>query len=146
MAVTDVDLGYRVIIDNLCKLDGTVSVGYFSDSGAYKSGITVAEVAAKNEFGTSRIPARPFMRQTIEAHTGDWGDLAEGVERRVADGMSVAQGLELIGNQAKGHMQEMIGTGNFTPNAPSTIARKGSSQPLIDSGNMRERVSFKVEE
>jgi len=33
----------------------------------------------------------------------------------------------------------------FTPNAPSTIARKGSSKPLIDSGDMMKAVAARKE-
>ena len=32
----------------------------------------VAEYAAYNEFGTSRIPARPFMRTTLQEQRGEW--------------------------------------------------------------------------
>ena len=32
----------------------------------------------------------------------------------------------------------------WTPNAPATIARKGSSKPLIDTGNLRASFTFQV--
>lgn len=146
MAVIDKDLGYKVILGRLEHLHGTVKVGYFSDSGKEPNGTTVAEVATYNEYGTGRIPARPFMRQTVDTKQNDWANLAQNIEKRVVGGMGVHQGLELIGVRAKGHMQEMIDKGDFAPNAPATIRRKKSSHPLIDTGLMREKVSFKVEE
>ena len=43
-------------------------------------------------------------------------------------------------------MKATIGRGHFVPNAPNTIKQKGSSQPLIDTGRMRNSVSHKVED
>lgn len=146
MSVIDKDLGYKVILGRLEHLQGTVKVGFFSDSGEEPNGVTVAEVATYNEYGTGRIPARPFMRQTVDAKQGDWANLAQNVEKRVVGGMGIHQGLELIGIKAKGDTQEMIDKGDFAPNAPATIRRKKSSHPLIDTGRMRASVSFKVEE
>ena len=33
-----------------------------------------------------------------------------------------------------------IASGNFTPNAPSTVKKKGRNQPLIDTGRMMNSV------
>lgn len=146
MAVIDKDLGYKVILGRLEHLHGTVEVGYFPDSGEYKDGTTVAEVAAYNEYGTGRIPARPFMRQTVDAKQGDWANLAQNVEKRVVGGMSIHQGLELIAIRAKGHIQEMIDKGDYAPNSPATIRQKKSSHPLIDTSRMRNSVEWKIKE
>ena len=42
----------------------------------------------------------------------------------------------------KGLIQRKIVDGTFEPNAPSTIRKKGSSRPLIDTGRMRQSVNF----
>jgi hypothetical protein len=34
--------------------------------------------------------------------------------------------------------------GDFEPNAPSTIAKKGSSHPLIDTGQEKNSVTWEV--
>ena len=34
---------------------------------------------------------------------------------------------------------------NWAPNAPSTIARKGSDKPLIDTGDLRKSITYVVE-
>ena len=41
----------------------------------------------------------------------------------------------------KGLVQETIKDGNFPANAPSTVKKKGSDKPLIDTGHMRQSVT-----
>lgn len=146
MSVIDKDMGYQTIITNLSRLKGTVKVGIMADAGSEKNGASLVEVAAYNEFGTQHIPARPFVRQTTDNNRGAWGRMAAQLEDRVAHGMSPHQALEILGNKAEGDMKKTIGRGHFAPNAPNTIKQKGSSQPLIDTGRMRNSVSHKVED
>lgn len=144
--VLDKDMGFKVTLARLSSLQGSVKVGIFADAGSSKKVHTsIAEYAAYNEFGTSHIPSRPFMRQTIDKYAKAWGQAAEAAEKRVAGGMSPHQALELIGNIAEGHIKATIGRGSFAPNAANTIKQKGSSQPLIDTGAMRGAVRHEVE-
>jgi hypothetical protein len=146
MSVIDKDMGYQTIITNLSRLEGTVKVGIMADAGSEKDGASLVEVATYNEFGTQHIPARPFVRQTTDNNRRAWGSMAARLEDRVAHGMSPHQALEILGNKAEGDMKATIGRGHFVPNAPNTIKQKGSSQPLIDTGRMRNSVSHKVED
>ena len=41
-------------------------------------------------------------------------------------------------------MQHQMVEGEFVPNAPSTIRKKGSDKPLIDTGQLRQGVSYKI--
>ena len=50
--------------------------------------------------------------------------------------------LKKIGVYLKGVVQKEIVDGDYAPNAESTIKRKKSDRPLIDSGYMRQSVSF----
>lgn len=145
--VLDKDMGFKVTLARLSSLHGSVKVGIFADAASVgKNGHTsIAEYAAYNEFGTSHIPSRPFMRQAIDKYAKAWGQAAEAAEKRVAGGMSPHQALELIGNIAEGHIKQTIGRGSFAPNAANTIKQKGSSQPLIDTGAMRGAVRHEVE-
>ena len=62
--------------------------------------------------------------------------------KRLAQGASAQDILEKIGVFQKGLIQRKIVDGTFEPNAPSTIRKKGSSRPLIDTGRMRQSVNF----
>ena len=107
--------------------------------------VTVTEVAAWNEFGTARSPARPFMRQTLKNSRKEITRHAQSQMKAVLNGKMDAQtALNRIGSYVKGRMQLEIRDGEFTPNAPSTIARKGSSKPLIDTGRMRQHIVYEI--
>nr|DAI17696.1 MAG TPA: virion morphogenesis protein [Caudoviricetes sp.] len=119
-------------------VQGAEAAENYDDSGA-----TVAEVAVWNEFGTSKIPQRPFMQQTAERHD-NWGDETAKTWNAVIDGENPKIGANLIGEKVKGDIQEEIANGEFTPNAPRTIAKKKSARPLIDTGRMRQSITYKV--
>ena len=50
-----------------------------------------------------------------------------------------------LGEMARGDIVESITKLNTPPNSPKTIALKGSSNPLIDTGFLRANVTFKVD-
>ena len=120
-----------------------VRVGFQGDE-KYEDGTSIAEVAAINELGSSDTPERPFMRQSFENHESELQAACDAANRLVSSGGSADQALQQIGVVAKGLVQEEIVNGGFTPNAESTIRKKGSEQPLIDTGTMRQSVNFVV--
>ena len=120
-----------------------VQVGFQGDE-KYEDGTTIAEVAACNELGSSDTPERPFMRQSFENHESELQAACDAANRLVSSGGSADQALQQIGVVAKGLVQEEIVNGGFAPNAESTIRKKGSEQPLIDTGTMRQSVNFVV--
>lgn len=123
--------------------DMEIQVGFQGDQ-KYEDGTSIAQVAAINEFGASDIPERPFMRQSFENHEGELQAVCDAAQRLVSSGGSAEQALQQIGVIAKGLVQDEIVNGGFTPNAESTIKKKGSEQPLIDTGTMRQSVNFVV--
>lgn len=134
------------MVNALRKLSSAeIKIGFLESSGGYEDGTTVAQVAAWNEFGTEHSPSRPFMRQTLkdqrEEITKFARDRAKGV---VTGSMSAQMALNGIGLYVKGRMQAEIRDGEFEPNAPSTVAHKGSSKPLIDTGRMRQSIVYVI--
>lgn len=123
--------------------DMEIQVGFQGDQ-KYEDGTSIAKVAAINEFGASDIPERPFMRQSFENHEGELQAACDAAQRLVSSGGSAEQALQQIGVVAKGLVQDEIVNGGFAPNAESTIKKKGSEQPLIDTGTMRQSVNFVV--
>lgn len=43
-------------------------------------------------------------------------------------------------------IQKEIVNGDFVPNSPETIKRKGSDKPLIDTGRMRQSINYVIQE
>ena len=135
--------GQRILgeLEKLTKLE--VAVGYTADQ-TYNDGTSLAEVAAYNELGSSTTPPRPFIKQTLEDKEDEIDAMKKDASQAVENGMSAENVLKEIGVKVKGIIQEGIVDGDWEPNAPSTIKRKGSSQPLIDTGHMRQSVNYVV--
>ena len=134
--------GRRYFADLQRLAEMEVAVGFQSDGDSYEDGTSVAEVAAYNELGSSSVPARPFMRQSFENHEDNLKAACERVNRTLASGGNLETALDQLGVATKALVQEEIVDGEFSPNAESTIKKKGSDKPLIDTGTMRQSVNY----
>lgn len=104
-----------------------------------------ANFVMKHDVGpySIEIPERPFLRSTFDEKNREWEQKAAQQLGMVAAGRKDATGmLSTIGNTIEGDIKRKIATGPFTPNAPSTVRRKKSSKPLIDSGRMRSSIRY----
>lgn len=138
--------GVGKIVAALQGLDGLEGkVGWF-ESAHYPDGTPVAYVATIHEFGTGRIPARPFMRPAVADHGREWVDLlGQGAKAAINGGPSPAEVLEAVTLAAAGNVAEKIQAVTSPPLAPVTIKRKGHDKPLVDTGQMVQSVTGKVE-
>ncbi len=130
---------------------GTVKVG-FLEGAKYPDGKSVAEVAAHNEYGGTvkkgaeegsyfRLP-RPFFRRMIASKGPEW---PKGIETQLKKNKyDVEKTLEVVGEAVAGQLRESIQKLVSPPLAPSTIARKGFSKPLIDTSHMINSVDKEV--
>lgn len=121
-----------------------VQVGFQAGEAQSEDGTDMVEIAAFNELGSSDTPARPFMRQSFENHEADLQKACVEVNAVLSNGGTAADALNELGVFCKGLVQQEIVDGGFEPNAESTIQKKGSSTPLIDSGTMRQSVNYVV--
>ena len=115
-----------------------VKIGFLSGA-KYPNGQQVAEVALYNEFGTDRIPERPFFRRAISGSRPEMRKIQRKYGREDRN-----KALGLIGAYMQGRVQTSISEFRRPPNAPSTIEAKGSSKPLIDTGTMRTSVAWEI--
>jgi hypothetical protein len=156
MPVIDRDRGMASTLLRLRALHNTrVKVGVLEAAGASDSdpGVTVAQVAAWNEFGVEQnkrlgipgIPERPFIRGGIDDAKPLIYEAVGKLTGLVIDGKMepdvAAKRLGLLGVR---EIQKKLLRGPFVANAPSTIAIKGSSRPLVDTGQLRRSISFAV--
>ncbi len=119
-----------------------VTVGIHEDAGNVEDGsMTQAQNGALQNFGNDKIPPRPWLIPGVQSATQDITDtIASGIEK----GQTLDETLDQIGAFAAGATQQYITDLKTPPNAPSTIAQKGSDNPLIDTGSMRASVTWKV--
>jgi hypothetical protein len=153
--VVDIDLGYDAILAEIEELQrSTLLVGIqeqaktqsqTKNGRTQKAGLSVAEYAAKNEFGTREIPQRSFMRTAFDENLALIEKAVAIQYGKVIDGdISLQAGLGIVGQVIVGLIQRKIRAITFPPNSPATIARKGSSKPLIDFGQMVKSVTYAI--
>lgn len=125
-----------------------IKVGILSGTGEHpkgKHGQTMAEVGWWNEFGTETIPERPFLRTGLrEKITKYRMILNNGMKKILVGSMSSEQVLGILGVAAVADVQMKIIAIQSPPNAPSTVAQKGSSSPLQDTGALRQHISWAI--
>lgn len=117
-----------------------LKVGIF-ESAKYDDGTPVAQVAFWQEFGTAKIPMRPFLRNAIAKNTRKWSD---SVKTAIISSNDSEKALKVLGEIMRGDIVLSLTNLNTPPNAPSTIKQKGSSNPLIDTGLLRSSISWEL--
>lgn len=160
--VRDRDKGMERILNTLRTADRAVVVGIRQgDGGGDKAktvgppgarrsvptgfGPTLAEVAARNEFGDSQVPERSFLRSTFDQHEPDyWSVTSRGIGRVVDGKDSLDTVLKTVGLRIEDDVKGTITTLDTPPNHPDTIEQKGSDNPLIDSGRMRQAIGYEL--
>lgn len=92
------------------------------------------------------VPARPFltnaMRDNRLKYRAGLRSSAAGV---LLGRVTMKTTFDKLGAMAQGDVQASITSLSTPPNSATTIAMKGSSNPLIDTGEMRQAVTWKVE-
>ncbi len=148
--ITDKDYGWKELKKELQKLEKKpfTKVGILEGKGSKlysDSSQKVIDVAVANEFGTAKIPARPFMRKSYDENITQYNRLFKRAYNNIIDGKStVKTSLGKIGLFAENKTKKRLRSGPWTPNAPSTIAKKKSSRPLIDTGQLVNSIVSKT--
>lgn len=138
--------GTAKVLAAIKGLDGLEGKTGWFETAHYPDGTAVAYVATIHEFGTPRIPARPFMRPAVADHGGEWLEaLADGAKASLNGGPSPEAVLEIVTLQAAGNVAEKIAAVTSPPLKPVTVKRKGFAKPLVDTGQMVQSVTGKVE-
>jgi hypothetical protein len=151
------DKGLKSFRDLFGRKTAYLKVGVFGDKGnaqAANGSITVAELAAIHEFGLG-VPERSFLRSYFDANeallTSAIVRLTKSLidqvlkNKKPATVQQQSNVLNKLGLFIVGGIQARISAGEITPPlAESTIARKGSSTPLIDTGQLRSSISHEV--
>lgn len=123
-----------------------VTVGIHEKDGSRDAGgATNADAGFWNEFGTSRIPERSFLRSTFDEGLRVYKDTSKkAAVFAIRTGASFDKALAILGLKVSSDVKETIRSRIDPANAPSTIAKKGSSTPLIDTGQLLNSIDFEV--
>ena len=145
--VKDIDM---TVFDELKRrlggADKVVNVGV-PEGKKEEDGTPVAMVAAVHEYGSPSqgIPERPFLRVAVQKNRIKYVRLNRiNLVKMLRGQATVEQALGQLGEMAKGDVQTEIRSGDFAPLKPATIKRKGSSRPLIDTGQMVQSIQWEL--
>lgn len=146
------DNGYTDLLKRMRKLsEGSpyAEVGILSTEGAAlakgsSAGLTVFDVAEMNEFGLG-VPERSFIRAFYDLYVGQAREFLSARLKDVAAGkMDRKRALHQFGIWLVAMCQKRIRDGIEPPNSDLTQKLKGSSTPLIDTGQLWTSITFRT--
>lgn len=134
-----------------------IAVGIHSAEGRQQHGevedgetpVKLIDVAVENEFGLG-VPQRSFVRGWTDENKASNSALAVKQLTKVFDGVDqpnrvditrdLEKALERVSLTYEADMRARIHAGIRPENAPSTIAKKGSATPLVDTGQLQAAI------
>lgn len=142
----------RQFMKNLRELAGLeVRIGYQREQGAGddtddddRPRADLVDIALWNEFGTEHIPARPFLRDSVDKHMAAINHMLMAQKDAILHGATARETLNTAGLFQQDLIQTEIEQGDFVANADATIRKKGSDKPLIDTGTMKDSVHYYI--
>ena len=103
------------------------------------------QIVRYNEFGTTKIPARSFLRGSLYRNSKHgWRFVSREAVKGVLNGsLTGNKAYKIVGDRMVEdvkHQIDIVGP----PNAPSTIRKKGRNQPLVDTGGLYRSIDKEV--
>ena len=121
-------------------MNASVRVGVL-ENATYPDGTPVAMVAFWNEYGTRTSPVRAFFRTMVSENKKNWVLSVRNLMKIHNDPKQV---MGLIGVHMQEQIVQSINTWSDPPNSAYTIAKKGSSKPLIETGVLMRSIKSEV--
>lgn len=159
-AVVDRDLGMKSLMRMVTRMQDEkpkVAVGITGKSGGKAhegaDGMSIVDIGAVHEFGIpGRIPRRSFLRDTIDQHEKKYrAYMVSGLRKDALDAVksgttfsTETRVLKRTGLMVEGDIKKRIAQGIAPALAPATIAAKGSSKPLINTGQLRASIASEL--
>ncbi|MEG9741479.1 hypothetical protein [Enterobacter roggenkampii] len=138
------------LIRSVRSLDNkVVSVGFFADQGnhsgskmPYTNLIYIQEVhGVKSKAGL--VHRRLFELTAMQHRNEIVSNVKNSISRNFPN--SPNQILKDFGQDVQGKLREGFGDTSLLPhNAPSTIAGKGVNSPLVDTGELKSKLTYRV--
>jgi len=142
------DKGYKQVKINLDNIHrARTKVGLPQEgtikAGEVKSMLDLVRIGAIQEFGAPKrnIPQRSFVRSTFDNRKSNLLSICQSQYKNVVLGkLPAKKALGIIGEYLTNETKMAIKNRIPPPNAPMTIAQKGSDVPLIDTAQMIQSI------
>lgn len=100
----------------------------------------------KKETTHIHIPERSFIRSGYDTNRDEFGKKAEWVvEASLKRGIDIETALDALGIELQGIIRQFMTDIKEPKNHPFTVEKKHSSNPLIDTGQLRTAIDYEVE-
>ena len=152
-----IDRGWKAFEKNMRVIKGSfVKVGLPSGFNAAPGESDASEIlviGATQEFGTNSagknhnitIPERSYMRSSFDENRVKLNRVVDKAYSSILlQRATVGQALGRLGLFAASKVKKKIRDLRTPPNKPSTIAKKGSMNPLIDTGQLVQSITHEV--
>lgn len=131
---------------------GGTSYGYKTEDDAKKGKVRFLKkgagymVLGETEPHTIEIPERSYIRSTIDENEKKYlDDIAKKLSVQIIDGnIDKYTALTIMGQKIESDIKSKIISLQSPANAPSTIRKKGSSNPLVDTGLLGGSIRYVV--
>lgn len=127
--------------------DVEIKVGLPKGTPRNDEGVSLIEIGATNEFGSPAkgIPERSFIRIPLDNAKEKYFKIATKQGIDILNGKQTIDGaIEKIGIWGQTVIKKSFTNNNWEANSQTTIDIKGSSRPLIDSGQLRQSITWEV--
>ena len=92
-----------------------------------------------------QIPERSFIRSGYDTNKNNMiGKIEPLLEKVISLELSVDAFFNTMGEYIVGLIQDYLTSLKSPPNSPVTIQNKGSSNPLVNTGRLRQSITYKV--
>lgn len=130
---------------NINKLNNRhIKVGWLKAKKHKGSKMYLAELAYMQEYGTKKIPARPYVRQTMK----DWGNIlrvdSSNVFENLITGRNFESEIDKIGYKSKIAFHNSVMKQNMRKLAAWTVSKKGHAFQWDDTGQLLHNFDYQV--
>lgn len=138
--IKDIDRGFNKLKRVLNVADGSFTKVGVQQGTTHEDDGEISDmvlIAAVNEFGTGdgRVPSRPALRNSIDNNKSKIDKVTNQLLDGVLSGrLTVRTALSALGEYQANLMKRSITQLRNPPNKAATIEKKGSSNPLVDTG------------
>lgn len=134
------------LIRKLYDLDEKEAIAGFGNKVHPEAGITYAELANIQEFGSKKrnIPPRDFMAQAFHDVLTDDKSIEKAIVSIIYGNSTANKELKEFSKKLAKAIQKAIVWGNFETLHDTTIRLKGHDRPLQESGRLINNVKNKV--
>lgn len=127
----------------MAKIGSQVNLTVGIHEGENRSDDTIsnAQLGAMLNYGTEKIPARPWL---VPGFKSGFQEYSEVIKDGLQDQLDPKIILDQVGLMAVGYVQEFVSDLKSPGNAESTISKKGFDNPLVETGNLRQSISYQL--